>query len=521
MELSPKIKRLGLPAILFLALAAALILRCFRLGFENFWVDEVVTILLSKMDLTQLITRLNLDVHPPFFSIALKGWMALGFHGETGLRLLSVLFGTLSCFFIYCFGKLLYGRQAGIVAAVILAFSAYHVRYSQELRDYELLSFLSLLSFYFYEKASRNSIFRNYLAYFLTTCVLVYTHTFGFLTIFAQHVFFILSFLWFHKTWARPPLRSWLITQMILLIAVLPWIATILYQSHFLKNDQWLPAPKISSLITVLKYYAGSWPLLLTTAAMFGAALYFYAKRAPEARNDFSGLSRNHTVLIIWIMVGIMLPFVASFIRSPIFLARRMIFASIPIYLLTGWAFSVLPSKKLKVLFALLFFIFSFFSLAEMYQRPTKEEWRKTAAYIDQKAVPGDLLLFHSAFPQLGFDFYSRRPELERKGFPEPENSIVMNPIPGKDLKQINQIEAMSNGTARIYQIFSLEGNVKFAEEKIQELDAIVAGRKTVWLIESFKRDTTDSIIKKMNEKFRIAEHKSFLKINIYRWERK
>ncbi len=515
-------------AALWLIFAAAILLRCHQLGLEGFWVDEVFSITGARINLGTLLTHLNLDVHPPFFHVALKAWMALGFHGEAGLRLLSVSCGVVSLFFIYRFGELLYGRKAGITAAVILAFSAYHVRYSQELRDYEMLSLFSLMSFYFFEKASRNPAIRNYLGYFLSTCILVYTHTFGLLTILAENLFFMTAFVFFHRTWARPSLRAWAAVQFVLFVSVLPWLWTIAQQSAFLTNDQWLPAPKITSLVTVMKYYAGSWPLLLLAAALFAYAFYSKPKQAEAAPwEGDAGASiwpvRNHTMLAIWLLAGLLIPFIASFIRSPIFLARRMIFISIPFYLLLGWAFSVLPARKSRSAFVALYFILSFFSLHAFYQRPSTEQWREAAAFVDQRAEAADLLLFHNAFPQIGFDFYSRRPELERRGFPEPEDSEVITEYThatGAPQRKISQVEAMKNGTGRIWKIIALEGNTSLAAEKIHLLEPILEGRKRVWLIHSFKKDPQDVIFKKISEKFRIVTKQQFRGIDIYLFER-
>lgn len=487
--------------------------------------DEIFSVIVAHIPLAKLLTHLNIDVHPPVFCLLLKGWMALGFHGETGLRFLSVTVGVLTCFYIYRFGAMLYNRQAGLTAAVILAFSAYHVRYSQELRDYELLSFLSLLSFYFFEKITQNSNFKNYLKYFVCSTILLYTHTFGFLTIFAQNVFFAVSFIFFHRNWARPSLRAWLTVQFAILICVLPWILTMAYQSQFLKNDSWLAAPKITSLLTVCKYYAGSWPLLLLAAAILVASAYLNSKQntaAPllDSNCASSGLSQKHTLLIIWFLIGISIPFVASFIRSPVFLARRMIFTSIPFYLLVSWAFSILPSKKIKSVFVILFLIFSFFSLYDFYHRPFKEQWRAAAEFIDQKAQPQDLLLFHTAFPQLGFDFYSKRPELERRGFPEPENSEVIEHGDASEIK-INQVEAMTNGTGRIYQIISLEGDTSLTAKKINLLNTLLKNRKHVWLILSFSKDPQNVIFATMSKQFQVVAQKKFRGIDIYLFERK
>ncbi|EME61679.1 ArnT family glycosyltransferase [Amycolatopsis decaplanina] len=64
--------------------------------------------------------------HPLLFQIVLS----LGFSGgmtDTGARLWSVLFGLATVVAVYLLGKLLYGRKAGLVAALFLAVMPYHV----------------------------------------------------------------------------------------------------------------------------------------------------------------------------------------------------------------------------------------------------------------------------------------------------------------------------------------------------------------------------------------------------------
>jgi hypothetical protein len=275
-----------------------------------------------------------------------------------------------------------------------------------------------------------------------------------------------------------------------------------------------------------MQYYAGSWPLLLLEVALFAFAFYTKSKSEETAGDGtpaFSWPVRNHTMLAIWLFVGLLVPFIASFIRSPIFIARRLIFISIPFYLLLSWAFSILPARKSRNAFVALYFIFSFFSLHAFYQRPSTDQWREAAAFVDPRAEATDLLLFHNAFPQIGFDYYSRRPELERRGFPEPEDSEVITGYThasGAPQRKISQIEAMRNGTGRIWKIISLEGNTSLTAQKIHLLEPILEGRKRIWLIHSFNKDLQGLILEKINEKFRMVTKHQVHGIDIYLFER-
>ena len=58
--------------------------------------------------------------------------------------------GSLSVLLIYKFGKELFNKNAGLIAALIMAVSVFQIKYSQEARTYSLIVFLTLLSNYFF-----------------------------------------------------------------------------------------------------------------------------------------------------------------------------------------------------------------------------------------------------------------------------------------------------------------------------------------------------------------------------------
>jgi uncharacterized membrane protein len=78
----------------------------------------------------------------------LHGWMARS--GDTAyyVRLLSVLFGVATIPVIYLIGKRLSSPVVGLAAAVLLAFSPFHIRFAQEARMYTLLTLNTAVALY-------------------------------------------------------------------------------------------------------------------------------------------------------------------------------------------------------------------------------------------------------------------------------------------------------------------------------------------------------------------------------------
>jgi outer membrane biosynthesis protein TonB len=90
----------------------------------------------------------RIDQHPPLYYALLHGWMRLVGDSEFAVRTLSALFGTLTVPVIYRLARRIAGKTAGLLAALILAVSPFHVRFAQEARMYTLLALEAALALY-------------------------------------------------------------------------------------------------------------------------------------------------------------------------------------------------------------------------------------------------------------------------------------------------------------------------------------------------------------------------------------
>ena len=125
--------------ILAILLFAAL-LRLVDLGRQSLWIDEMCVYNDSK----STYRRIFYTVHPVTFLLA-RTTLYLK-DNEYFLRLPSAIAGILTVLLIYLLGKELFGRSAGIISAVLLACSPYHIYYSQDANYYAEMMFFSTLS---------------------------------------------------------------------------------------------------------------------------------------------------------------------------------------------------------------------------------------------------------------------------------------------------------------------------------------------------------------------------------------
>jgi len=154
-----------------LTLGLGLVLRLPGLG-DSFYGDEVFSLL---RDSGRMITDTEDRFRPLFFSF-LYLWKQLGFHGETGLRMLPLLFGLLQIPVAYVIGKRLAGEKLARVFTVLIACSPMLIEFSQELRMYSLVALLALAQAWTAMRALERPTFFRWSAFVLVALAGVYAH---------------------------------------------------------------------------------------------------------------------------------------------------------------------------------------------------------------------------------------------------------------------------------------------------------------------------------------------------------
>ena len=161
-----------------------------RLGGRHFslWVDEGMSVGIASHSLTEIPGVLLKDGSPPLYYLLLHGWMELFGSSEAAVRALSLVFAVATVPVAWWAGRSLFGRRAGWVAAVLVAFSPYLTVHSREARMYSLVVLLGVLAV-----AAFLHVFglrRRRLLWFLVVALaaLVYTHYWGLFVVAAMVV---------------------------------------------------------------------------------------------------------------------------------------------------------------------------------------------------------------------------------------------------------------------------------------------------------------------------------------------
>ena len=389
-------------ATLLALFVVGLVLRLYGLGSESLWYDELWAVRIARMEPLEIMRASLGDNNPPLYYLILHYWMLLVGHSEVAIRLPSAIAGALAVPLIYGIGSLLFSRAAGLMAALILSLSAYQIRYAQEGRAYALLVFLALASFYFLERlltdGNRSRLVTA--GYVVSTTLLMYTHVYGILLVAAQGVYLLAT---------RQALRKWLLPTGLVAVLYVPgvaWLAVNVLSSQGAWNNAmfWVPEPTLAHVAEFFVLYSGS-VLLAGAFGLLAAFALFDLVRSKQASTAW--------LLLAWLLVPIVVPFLVSHLYRPMLLDRYTIAASPAFYLLVARGVEALRITKYssvlvyaRILFAIGVILFSLIAALDYYAATTKEPWRQVAGYVDGHAQPGDLILFYNGSGKVMFGYY-------------------------------------------------------------------------------------------------------------------
>src|SRR5687767_11098672 len=202
-------------AIAFLIFVAA---RLWHLTATCLWFDEVFSVHAARHNWSELIKFVAADIiHPPLFYAVLKIWIGLGGESLLWLRLLSVFLAvaTIAPFYLLCRELDLKLKERNL-SFMLIAVSGFLIKYTQEVRMYSLLLFLSVTSIWLFARFVRagDSRFAALIAVTATNLLLIYTHYYGWLLVFAQTCVVLI--------WCRKSLRRFLLSAAVLIFAYVP-----------------------------------------------------------------------------------------------------------------------------------------------------------------------------------------------------------------------------------------------------------------------------------------------------------
>ncbi len=500
------------------------LLRVLIIGNKGLWLDETFSVWVSNhsvVDMLQWIVKI--DQHPPLYYLLLHYWIALKGDAPDSIRLLSALFGTATIPVIYLIGKRMSGVVMGLVAAMILAFSPFNIRFAQETRMYTCLTFNAAVAIYALVRLvtdSRSvrpfgSQFREYLHAWRTSRQ-PEPDTEG-------------DFSYKDETRNQTGWRAWIFRHRWLPIQTietdLAWVAFIVFSAATMLSHNTAVLFPLTTNIFVLglmlfqrikksgplpAFHAPSfWNWVKAQIGIFllwSPWMFAFIKQASRVYQEFwipkpswdtviqtlssflneSTLGQASQVMIIWILYALVfclglvhyrkkisqflflaamvaIPFLGELIvsiRRPIFLDRTLIWTTIPLFLLLAAGIVQLRFRLLIIVVLGILGTNNLFSTGDYYRFMQKEDWSNAAGYVANYVQKDDLILFNATWAQIPFDYYFKT--YENQYFLQVEKHGV-------------PVDMFDSGILE----------PKMTDSDIPRLISLLRGRKRAWLVYS------------------------------------
>ena len=252
---------------------------------SDLWLDEALSVNISRLPLKDLHQALKQDGAPPLYYLLLHGWISVFGTSDLAVRSMSGVIGVLTLPAAWFCGRRMAGDDEGQRAwlpwatVLVVGFSPYAIRYSTEARMYGLEILLVLLGYLALRGALDGPRPTNLVGLALVTGLLLYTQYW------ALYLVVVVAAALVYWAWRGDNIRNARLTLGALAVGCItwvPWIPTFLYQAKHTGTPWGRPVAPPTGLAFTFLDFAGSdrtegWllvlPLLLLAfLAVFGRA---------------------------------------------------------------------------------------------------------------------------------------------------------------------------------------------------------------------------------------------------------
>lgn len=389
---------------LIMVLAAAL--RFYQIDSPHLDADESLTVELANLEFGTLLEELQ-NGRPPVQIILLHFWMRLFGTSDLASRGLSAVIGVLSVPFVYLIGNRLFGRDVGLVSAILLALGFAHIFHSQEVRYYSVLAFMVLVAAHFYIRALDTGRRQDFALFTVFSILAVYTHYYAGLAVAAWGLHFILN-INKHKQIILP----WFISQIFIFVPSVAIVAVQYFSRVNLGREplDWTAGGVVTPDLpfrTVLRFMINGGPFddKLERAIILGVffvlvAVFAFWKRGAwvaavkELPGKFGSLlsdERSHFLfLILWLVIPLVVLYFTA-VSGLTYRHRYVLGAAPALYLLMAVIIVRFRRVAPIVLSVMAVAAITFFGLREHYTEvQERAQWQEAAAYINASAAPDE-----------------------------------------------------------------------------------------------------------------------------------
>ena len=368
-----------------------------QLGFSSFWYDEIVSVESAWLNFGHIKHVSEWDNNPPFYYYCLSVWIKLFNDSEYCVRLLSVIFSSLSAGVIFLIANKFFNKTTAIVVSFLYLSNNFLYFYSHEARAYALIGLLVLVSSYFFLNFKEKNTWKHICILGLVNFLIVYTHYIAGLVLVFEVLFML---FYFDKKQKIKFSYSILLSILFIFLRFTKKQFLLIFAFNSPESTFWLKKSEFSYLQEVLSEFFFDYYLIIPFCfiILLGLVLgYKYNNKESNFATIYSLVAGLGSVFIVYLLG----------IKVSIFLDRYLIFAVPFIYILIAYGFSFIKNKYLGIVFSMLFFIY--FSFKIDYKTIKPMDYKNAVGFIKHVTTAEDLIIVKfNAVPSLFCYYYEK-----------------------------------------------------------------------------------------------------------------
>ena len=216
-----------LVALLVFLLFAIILSSILAIG-QNIWFDEGYSIYVAQKPVSEIISLVGVDAHPPLYYLILKLWGTLFGWSEFALRFLSIIFATSAITLTFFIVKKISNVKIALGVLPFLVLAPFALRYSYEIRPYAMTSMLVTGGTLLMLHASESK--KRILWVYYSAVVAL-----GMFTLYMSALIWLGNAAWLaYSSWRNKkatPIKVWFSSYILAIIFFSPWLPTFIEQT--------------------------------------------------------------------------------------------------------------------------------------------------------------------------------------------------------------------------------------------------------------------------------------------------
>jgi len=333
------------------SLIFGILIRSYNINYEDFWFDEILSFWVADPYISigeSLERHRSIEQIPFFFHLLLKFIHGIfGYETHVG-RYLSLFFSILSMISIIYLSLIVKKNNSYILSLFLVSTNVFLIIYSQELRPYSLVFFLSTLNLIFFFKIInlKNNKKITFIIFTFLQVLMILSHPFTLIIFFSVILFSIFEYLKFNK-------KFYELNYSILITLIFIIFYLYFYFSNTNTYPSWIEQPGLKFYTNF--YFSKFFGSRLVGLIYLIILLYLIVSFIKKFIKNSDGIA----IFLSIIILSYFLPLTYGYLFKPILFPKYIIFILAPIIILMSYLIFEIDNKKIKKIFITILVIFT------------------------------------------------------------------------------------------------------------------------------------------------------------------